>query len=252
MVHAAFGMLLAAMLFLDPPQLKGSLGLIGAPRTRVSFLIDASNSHPSNPLAPKPLESQSEKISEKVVEKTAPKAIPPVKEGIPVEKPVQKIVKQELPSELKNKPREIDEKPLQDEVKTAQSSATQNETQESNGDFESAPAGSQGQGGSSDELADQVGNSDRTNEMGIYLSILKARVQRNLSVPFNLEKEQVAQLEILLAPSGKPIEITVLKSSGSRALDLLAINATRKALPIGALSDQLRVQIPVTFRVKKL
>ncbi len=241
-VHVVFGVFLSVLLFLDPPQIAGSLGLSGARKTRVAFLID-TNSSSNSQAVQKPLETVAEKKVEKV--------IPAVKEGIVVEQP-KKIVKQELPSEVKNQPREIDEKPLRDEIKTAQSSATQTESEESNGDYTDVPAGSQGQGGASDEIAENVGNSDRTNEMGIYLSILKARVQKNLITPFRLEKTLVAQLEILLATSGEPLEIKVLKSTGSRELDLLAINATRKALPVGQLSDQLRVQIPVTFRVKRI
>lgn len=249
--HALLGALVAFMLFMDPPQVRGSAGLRGARVTRISMLVDTSAE--AKPVAEKtpektPEQKPVEKAPEKIVEKKI--APPPVKEGISV--PEKPKVATALPSEVKNKAREIEREEEKDHLQTSQSSAAQAEPEASEGNSESAPAGAVGQSGTGETEAVEVGNSDRSNEMGIYLKILHARVQKNLAVPFDLEKAAITKLRIQLSTSGMPTEIRVVESSGSKKLDLLAVNAARKALPVGALSSPLEVTIPVTFRAKTI
>ncbi|MBS1112215.1 MAG: TonB terminal, partial [Nitrospirae bacterium] len=48
-------------------------------------------------------------------------------------------------------------------------------------------------------------------------------------------------------PGGEPVEIRVLKSSGSKVLDEVTLNVINNAAPYPYIDD--RVEVPVTYRL---
>ena len=143
--------------------------------------------------------------------------VEPVQEGLPVEREV------DLPKEVKNpRPREIE------------------------GQAE-APS-SQGQAGTGTTTADRVGDSDRTNRLGLYLQKMVKKIQSNLGPAGFLEFPTRAKLLLDLKRDGHVTKIVVLESSGDAALDRLAIRAVEKSSPFDPWEIDQQVQLPVIFQ----
>lgn len=208
-VHAALVGGIAFILANDPPSVRGGLGLSGA--THTHFNMTVSRSSP-------------------VDEVKAKTPVAPIREGLEVPKT------QELPTEVKNaKPREIDTPPAREESR-------------SDGDSSTAAAGRQGQGGSGNTASDSIGNSDRSNALGIYLLKMQRKIQSNLEAAGYLAFEYRAVLALALKKNGSVEKITVLKSSGDRNLDQKAINAVKRSIPFDAWEYDQTIQVPVIFR----
>lgn len=158
-------------------------------------------------------------ITQPVPEKASPDLpVAPVREGL------------ELPSEVKNEnPREI----------------------ESTGTTEAPEKGSQGQGGSSDTIAVQIGNSDRTNAEGLYLLKLQRKIQENLETPGYIDFDRRTLLQFLVRKDGLIEDIKILKSCGDRMLDAKAVRAVEKVRTFLERPSDLPVQVPVLFRATR-
>lgn len=155
----------------------------------------------------------------------------PAPEKITADVPVAPVrVGLELPSEVKNeKPRVI----------------------ESAGTTEAPEKGNQGQAGSSDTIATQIGNSDRTNAEGLYLLKLQRKIQENLESAGYIDFDRKTLLQFLVRKDGLIENIKVLTSSGDRTLDLKAIRAVEKVRTFLERPDDLPVQVPVLFRATR-
>jgi len=158
-------------------------------------------------------------ISQPAPEKvTADVPVAPVSEGL------------ELPSEVKNaNPREI----------------------ESTGTTEAPEKGNQGQGGSSDTIAVQIGNSDRTNAEGLYLLKLQRKIQENLESAGYIDFDRRTLLQLLVRKDGLIENIKILKSCGDRTLDAKAVRAVEKVRTFIERPTDLPVQVPVLFRATR-
>ena len=170
-------------------------------------------------------------VTMEAVHKTVPvtppapvKAPPPAVEGLPVD------VKNE-------KPREIDSPPPVEAPK-----------EHSDGVSETAPAGRAGQAGSGSEFAAKIGDSDRTNRLGLYLQKMQRKIQSNLGPAGYLEFPTHAKLILDLRRDGNITQITVAESSGDPALDRLAIRAVQKSIPFDPWERDQKIQLPVEFR----
>ena len=194
----------------DSGHVSGSAGLAGSPRTRFDVTMDSVKA--TRPLAPK-------------AEVPAP---PPVTEGLPV------AVKNERPREIDEAPEPVAE-PEHDAAPSAGDSAT-------------AEAGTPGQGGTGSTAADRLGDSDRTNRLGLYLQKMQRKIQSNLGPAGYLEFPTKARLILQLRRDGHVTKITVAVSSGDAALDRLAIRAVQKSLPFDPWENDQEIQLPVVFR----
>lgn len=108
--------------------------------------------------------------------------------------------------------------------------------------------GSGGQSGSGDQRADQIGNSDRTNLLGLHLAQIQKKVQANLKTPGFLVYSLTAQLRVLVLKSGVASDIQLTRSTGNPQLDLIAIEAVKKSSPFEPFERELTIVIPVIFR----
>ncbi len=160
----------------------------------------------------------------------APRAVKaaPVTEGLPVD------VKHEHPREIETPP----ERPAERVAENAVHGEAPSD----------APKGAPGQGGTGSEAADRVGDSDRTNRLGIYLQKMQRKIQSNLGSAGYLEFPAHAKLLLDLKRDGSVTKIAVVESSGDAALDRLAIRAVQKSLPFDPWEVDQRVEVPVLFR----
>lgn len=150
-------------------------------------------------------------------------------------------IREGLPTEVKNpKPREIE-----------RSNPTQREEVKSAGTSDSAPAGNQGQAGSSATVAAELGNSDRSNAEGIYLQKLQRKIQENLESPGFVDFDRKTILQFLVRSNGGIEKVMVLRSSGDPSLDRKAIQAVQKVKTFLERPNDLPVQVPVVFRATR-
>lgn len=208
--HAALAGAMALFLAGDPPQVEGGAGLSGA--TTASYDVTLapvqSRPRPRLPVAPK------------------------VDEGIEIPN-----LATELPAETKNPEPVEAEPPPASEVEAR-----------SEGSTAGAAPGRVGQGGSSDEAADRLGNSDRSNAYGLYLQKIQRKIQAAMESPGFLAHEARATLQISIQKDGRVARIEILQSSGDAALDRRAIQAVQKAQPFDPWEREQRVKLPVIFR----
>jgi len=147
-----------------------------------------------------------------------------------------------LPENLKARPREIDTPPP---PAAAEAPAQGNSDDE--------PAGSPGQGGTeANASAERIGDADRSNALGLYLAKIQRRVQAELRSPGFLARSARAQLRFYLRSNGNVARIEIVKSAGDRRLDLLAIDAVKRAQPFEPFDRDLNVNIPVLFNSRSL
>lgn len=105
-----------------------------------------------------------------------------------------------------------------------------------------------GQGGTGNEVAEKIGDSERTNRLGLYLQKMQRKIQANLGPAGYLAFPTKAKLVLDLRKDGNVTKITVTESSGDAALDRLAIRAVQKSLPFDPWDQDQPVQLPVVFR----
>lgn len=205
-VHVLIAGVLAFTLSHDGAHVVGGLGLFGATQTRSGTLV----------------------VQLDPIQAPPPRAPRLANEGLPVaqKKP------QELPSEVKSVPREIDEPPADRETR---------------GNSDTGPVGAPGQGGSSDAPSERIGNSDRTNALGLYLSKIHRRIQENLRPAGFVERRVRTDLRLFIQANGAVTKIEVRKSAGDRRLDLLAIDAVKRSQPFEPFGRDLPVDVPVIF-----
>jgi TonB family protein len=109
-------------------------------------------------------------------------------------------------------------------------------------------SGSGGQMGSGSQPALKIGNSDRSNLLGLHTAAIHKKVQSNLKTPGFLVYSLTTQLKILILKSGEVSKLEVLKSSGSPDLDLIALESVKKSAPFPPFERDLTIVIPVIFR----
>jgi TonB family protein len=105
-----------------------------------------------------------------------------------------------------------------------------------------------GQAGSGSVRATKVGDSGRTNRLGLYLRKMQRKIQSNLGPAGYLDFPTHAKLLLDLRRDGNVTKITVTESSGDAALDRLAIRAVEKSLPFDPWERDQHVELPVVFR----
>jgi protein TonB len=210
-LHGALVGAMAWFLAHDGGHVAGSAGLAGPTRTRFDVTMDAVK----RPTAVKPPVTPAE-------------APPPIREGLPVD------AKVEHPREIETPP-----KPEPEPERPAE---------RSDGNAEAAIAGRTGQGGSGGEVAANLGDSDRTNRLGLYLQAMTRKIQSNLGSAGMLRFPTKAMLLLDLKRDGNVTKIAVVQTSGDAALDRLAIRAVQKSIPFDPWDRDQSVQVPVIFR----
>ncbi len=110
------------------------------------------------------------------------------------------------------------------------------------------PAGRTGQAGSGTEIAAKIGDSDRTNRLGLYLQKMTRKIQSNLGPAGYLQFPTHAMLLLDLHRDGTLSKITVVESSGDLALDRIAIRAVQKSIPFDPWENDQPIRLPVVFR----
>lgn len=143
------------------------------------------------------------------------KKIAPVREGLAVKRPL------ELPRELKR-------------------------PEKSDGTSETAEAGKTGQGGTGTTAAEEVGNADRTNRLGLYLQRLERKIQSNLGASPYLEFNRRARLSLTIRQDGSG-EVKLIQTSGDRELDRRALLAAERSRPFEPWEENITVEVPVLF-----
>ncbi len=152
------------------------------------------------------------------------------------EKP-KPILTTELPSDVKvAQPREIESFP------------EHSKPQDAPAPFSSKTEGTGGQLGSGDQSALKVGNSDRSNLLGLHTAGIHKKVQSNLKTPGFLVYSATTQLKIVILKSGEVAKLEIMKSSGKQELDLLALESVKKSAPFAPFERDLTIVIPVLFR----
>lgn len=208
--HAALAGAMALFLANDPAQVAGGAGLSGATVASYDVILAPVRSRlvPRAPVAPK------------------------IDEGLEIPE-----LASELPQDVKN-PETVDlDTPPPSEVEAR-----------SEGSAAGAAPGRLGQGGSSDQIADRIGNSDRSNAYGLYLQKIQQKIQAAMESPGFLAHEARATLLISIQKSGTVVRIEVLESTGDAALDRRAIQAVQKAQPFDPWERDQRVKLPVIFQ----
>lgn len=119
---------------------------------------------------------------------------------------------------------------------------------ESTGTTNAVATGNQGQGGSSNTLATEVGNSDHNNSEGAYLLKLQQKIQDNLESPGYIDFDRKTLLLFLVRKDGLIENIEIITSCGDRTLDMKAVRAVEKVRVFLERSNDLKVQVPVLFR----
>ncbi len=221
LVHALLGGAMAWLLAHDGAHVAGSAGLSGALRTRFDVTMDAGNERN----APRP-----QSVRKAPTLPTEVKAPPlPIAEGLPI------AVKNEKPRKIETPPE-------------GAGSAQKSRLAPSVGDSAAAPVGTPGQDGMGSSSAVKIGDSDRTNRLGLYLQKMHRKIQSNLATAGYLEFPAHAKLLLDLKRNGTVSKITVTESSGDPALDRLAIRAVQKSIPFDPWDQDQPVQLPVEFR----
>jgi TonB family protein len=115
-------------------------------------------------------------------------------------------------------------------------------------EIDNPPPERAGQAGSGTEVAAKIGDSDRTNRLGLYLQKMTRKIQSNLGPAGYLQFSTHAMLLLDLHRDGTISKITVVESSGDIALDRLAIRAVQKSIPFDPWENDQPVRLPVVFR----
>jgi TonB family protein len=162
--------------------------------------------------------------------------------------------KNELAKENSNK--ESDEIKQSFSVSTQPITSTQTSTQSNDqvsnqGNSNNGQVNRLGQGGSSDQLAEEVGNSRETDIWGLYLKELTKRIQRSLQTPGQLSQEFTSHIQFNIENNGSVTDLNVAKSSGVKKLDFLAMDAVKMAMPFKAPPKALKITVPVLFRINR-
>jgi TonB family protein len=210
-VHGALVGGMAWFLAHDGGHVAGSAGLTGPTSTRFDVTMDAVK----EPVAVKPPAPPDRPLPHEVS--------PLVREGLPVEAKVEK-------------PREIETPPEPER------------REHSDGNSDSAFPGRAGQGGAGDAVAANLGDSDRTNRLGLYLQKMTRKIQSNLGSAGMLRFPTKAMLLLELKRDGNVAKITVVRTSGDPTLDRLAIRAVQKSIPFDPWDQDQSIQVPVIFR----
>lgn len=236
-VHSAFAFGLSAYLASTPPQSRGGSGLIGAGRTKLTMIVNVTS--------PARVETVPKQKLEKLLTQLKADVVIPVKvQPKKIEKP--KTVVTQLPTEVKNKNTKVIEEKTTDTISPTQASADRKE----NGNDPDAEASLLGQGGTSEAAAEKLGNGENSNEDGEqYASIVRA-TQRELESPGSLIQTKITILEMIILESGVVKNVKIFKSSGEKRLDLLALDAVKRAQPYQPYKKELFVQLPVKFNVE--
>lgn len=111
-----------------------------------------------------------------------------------------------------------------------------------------AEVGTGGQAGTGDEAAARVGDSNRTNRLGLYLQKMHKKIHGNLSSPGFTPFTLKTKLRLELRKDGNVTKITVHESSGEAALDRLAIRAVQKSSPFDPWEQDEIIELPVIFQ----
>jgi TonB family protein len=217
--HAALFAAIAVFVARDSGHVEGSAGLAGNTSTRFNVTMEAVA---TPALAVKPPAPPTD------VKRPAPPT---------VTRPL--AVSEGLPVEVKNPhPKEIDAPP----------SAARPPVGDAQGDSNTAPVGPRGQGGTGSEVAAKIGDSDRSNRLGLYLQKMQRKIQSNLGTAGYLQFPTHAKLILDLRKDGNVTKITVAETSGDAALDRLAIRAVQKSIPFDPWEQDQAVELPVVFR----
>jgi protein TonB len=115
-----------------------------------------------------------------------------------------------------------------------------------------------GGGGSRLALADPgAGRGDIPPEFGPYLAGFRQRLQKSLVYPLAARRrglEGRVEIELLLEPSGRVRDISVVSSSSYALLDDAAVEAVKsippEPLPAQSRRQPLRVRLPVVFQLQ--
>jgi len=82
------------------------------------------------------------------------------------------------------------------------------------------------------------------------LKLISAALERAKTYPAIARRrgiEGTVYVSFRIGPGGEPVEIMVLKSSGSKVLDEVTLNVINNAAPYPYIDD--RVEVPVTYRL---
>ena len=82
------------------------------------------------------------------------------------------------------------------------------------------------------------------------LKLISAAIERAKTYPAIARRrgiEGTVYVSFRIGPGGEPVEIRVLKSSGSKVLDEVTLNVINNAAPYPYIDD--RVEVPVTYRL---
>lgn len=120
------------------------------------------------------------------------------------------------------------------------------------------PSGAVGGSGALLALAGTgAGRSDVPAEYGPYLTSFRERIQESVVYPFAARRRGEAgrvEVELLLEPSGRVRELSVVSSSSHALLDEAAVDAVRSVRPVplpdGLPRRPLRVRLPVIFQLR--
>ena len=165
-----------------------------------------------------------------------------------------------LPASREGVAPESDEKPSEDRGPSAPS--TPPDSGAGKGVASDAPSGT-GQtsavgGGSRLALAGPgTGRSDVPAEFGPYLASFRQRIQELVIYPLAARRRGLAgrvEVEVLLEPSGRVRDVTVVASSSHSLLDEAAVEAVRSLQPVPLPEvlprRPLRVRLPIVFDLR--
>lgn len=211
-LHAGIAGAMFTTLGNEPGMVAGTAGLPGNLSTHFDVTMDQPRVLPP---APK-------------VEKVKARA-PLVKDGLEVPKVAEPP--SELPEEMKHEsPREIETRQIR-----------------SSGTTESTNIGVEGQVSTGDTMAARIGDSERSNRLGLYLQKMNRKIRSNLGKPEYLAYDTRTMLVVDLRRDGYVTKIIVTESSGNPGLDQRAIQAVKKSSPFDPWDRDERIQVPVVF-----
>ena len=231
--HTALLLGIGFYLIAMPPRFKGGAGLMGAGRTKLTLLVQTSAPTAKNEITKPKLEKLLTQLKSDIV--------------IPVKNEDQtkpKLAKS-LPHELKSKNLKVIPQKVEDTIKPTQAQATRKES----GNDPDAEASVLGQGGTGQFAVEVMGSGDDSNALGEHLQNIVRATQRELESPGSLMETKTTLIEMHVLESGVVDVLKVSQSSGEKRLDLLALDAVKRAQPYQPYHQTLKLKLPVIFNV---
>ncbi|MBC7384740.1 MAG: TonB family protein [Cryobacterium sp.] len=238
--HAALAGLLIGVLAYSHPSVKGSSGKTGSPGAHLEMTVGPLTALETSQVQPKTQ-------SVPTVPKPAPVApsasqLSTAEEGIPIKPSNESITQTDS---------DTNDSESRDDATLARSLPTTLKNTHPRNIGASGQAGAGGENGFGNTHSDQIGNSNHSDALGIYLLKMHRKIQANLKGVGYIRFESRALLTLSLRKSGAVDRIVITTSSGDPNLDQKAINAVKAAAPFDPWESDQTIQVPVTFKASE-